>query len=232
MQTALINNIKIFGPSSLNEFLTSEEVLGKKLVAMNAEKIYHATDELRKIYAESVNYPDGIGAVWALKSKGVKTVVKVPGCELWLHFIRYYLDTKTFYFVGSSEEVIQDTIKKLKGEFPSIRIAGFRNGYLKTEEEKQDLISDIVSKKPDFVFIAMGSPKQEQLINEIHAMHPATYQGLGGSFDVYTGKVNRAPKIWIKLNLEWAYRLFLQPKRILRQYVLLLFLFKLIFKKY
>ena len=232
MNFSLVNGIKIVAPKTRNEFLTSPQVLGNKLVAMNAEKIYRATDDLRSLYSECVNYPDGIGAVWALKKKGIRNSIKIPGCELWLDFIKFYEKTKTFYLIGGSQEVIEETVRKLKIDYPSISISGFRNGYIKTDQEKENLINDIKLTKPDFVFIAMGSPKQEKLINEIFEFHNATYQGLGGSFDVFTGKVKRAPAFWVNLNLEWAYRLLLQPKRILRQYILMFFLIKLKMNKY
>ena len=73
----------------------------------------------------------------------------------------------------------------------------------------------------------MGSPKQELLIEKISEFHPALYQGLGGSFDVFTGRSKRAPKWWVKNNLEWAYRLIKQPSRIKRQIVLLRFIYLL-----
>ena len=175
MNFSTVNNIKIFAPNTREEFLTASEVLGSKLVAMNAEKIYKATDDLKKLYADCVNYPDGIGAVWALKQKGNKNAIKIPGCELWLDFIKFYEKSKSFYFVGGSEEVIGATIKKLKIDFSNITIKGYRNGFLKTEKDKSDLISDLKEKKPDFVFVAMGSPRQEKLINELFEVHKATY---------------------------------------------------------
>ena len=98
--------------------------------------------------------------------------------------------------------------------------------------EKNELISDIVFRKPDIVFVAMGSPKQELLMQEISNIHQALYQGLGGSFDVYIGNVLRAPKWWVNNNLEWAYRLFKQPKRIKRQIYLFKFLVKLALNRY
>ena len=76
---------------------------------------------------------------------------------------------------------------------------------------------DIAAKKPDMVFVAMRSPKQELLMEEIQQRHCAIFQGLGGSFDVYTGHVQRAPKWWIDYNLEFVYRLIREPKRIKRQ---------------
>ena len=130
---------------------------------------------------------------------------------------------KKFYLIGSKQEVIDQTVQNLKDEFPGIKIVNYRNGYLNDQKEKQRLIADIVEKKPDVVFVAMGSPKQEMLMEEMFQQHPAIYQGLGGSFDVYTGNVKRAPKWWVKHNLEFAYRLIKQPSRIKRQIHLLKF---------
>lgn len=126
--------------------------------------------------------------------------------------------------VGGRQEVIESTVEKLQKEFPGINIANYRNGYIKTDMEKQELIADIVIRKPDVVFVAMGSPKQELLMEEMFQQHIAIYQGLGGSFDVYTGSVKRAPKWWIDHNLEFAYRLVKQPSRIKRQIHLIRFL--------
>lgn len=127
--------------------------------------------------------------------------------------------------------MIQQTVSKLNNEFPSINILGFRNGYIKTEAEKQTLIKDIANKKPDVVFVAMGSPKQELLMQEMQQHHLAIYQGLGGSFDVYVGNVERAPRWWVKNNLEWAYRLVKQPTRIKRQIHLVKFLWLLLLNR-
>ena len=108
---------------------------------------------------------------------------------------------------------------------------GYRNGYITTDEEKRRLIDDIVEKKPDVVFVAMGSPKQELLMEEIQQRHRAIFQGLGGSFDVYTGHVQRAPKWWVEHNLEFAYRLIKEPKRIKRQIHLVKYAWWLMKKK-
>ena len=85
------------------------------------------------------------------------------------------------------------------------------------------LIEDIITHKPDVVFVAMGSPKQEVLMEKLHQKHKATYQGLGGSFDVYTGRVIRASNWWVENNLEWAFRLLKEPSRIKRQIHLIRF---------
>ena len=122
-------------------------------------------------------------------------------------------------------------VEKLKKEFRGINILNYRNGYIKSQKERTDLIKDVQNLKPDVILVAMGSPKQELLMEEMQKIHNATYQGLGGSFDVYTGHVNRAPEWWVKYNLEWAYRFIKQPLRIKRQIHLLRFLLLLTFNK-
>jgi UDP-N-acetyl-D-mannosaminouronate:lipid I N-acetyl-D-mannosaminouronosyltransferase len=158
--------------------------------------------------------------------------VKIPGCELWLDIIAHAHKDKTFYLVGGRQQVIEEAVKKLKKEFKSINILNYRNGYIKTENEKNELIKDIKTLQPDIIFVAMGSPKQELLMQEMQNSHQATYQGLGGSFDVYTGHVERAPKWWVKFNLEWAYRLIKQPSRIKRQIHLVKFMILLHLNKF
>ena len=220
-----LNGVKVHPFTSHDELLAYVSQKKGILVAINAEKILHATEQTRSIINRNIGYCDGIGAVMALKKRGYNDVIKIPGCELWLKIISMtFQQGKTFYLVGGKQEVIEETTKKLKVDFPGIQIANFRNGYIKTEEEKQALIDDIATKKPDVVFVAMGSPKQELLMEEISQRHPAIYQGLGGSFDVYTGNVKRAPKWWVDHNLEWAYRLVKEPSRIKRQIHLVRFL--------
>src|SRR5690606_12011598 len=114
---------------------------------------------------------------------------------------------KTFYLIGSKQEVINATVSKLRNEFPGIKIVKYQNGYIGSEEIRSHLIDDVATLKPDVVFVGMGSPRQELLMEQMQRRHAAVYQGLGGSFDVYAGYVKRAPDWWVKNNLEWAYRL-------------------------
>lgn len=222
-----LNGVKTFAPLSRNELIELAYKNHKILVAVNAEKVLHATDDFRDIIKRNIGYPDGLGAVMALKQKGLKNAVKIPGCELWLDVVKQFQHTKTFYIVGGKQEVVEATVQKLNIEFKGINIVNYRNGYIRTNKEKNALLQDIIIKKPDVVFVAMGSPKQELLMQEMIQQHAALYQGLGGSFDVYTGILNRAPKWWIKNNMEWAYRLFKEPSRIKRQIHLLRFLYLL-----
>ena len=227
MRSAILNGLRTYAPSSREELIQLGLTKKGVLVAINAEKIVCASEDFKKMVNRNIGYPDGIGAIMALKNKGVDNVTKIPGVELWLDIIRLHYKNKTFYLVGGKESVIQKTVNTLRNDFPGIQIANFRNGYVESEAEKEALLADIQETKPDVVFVAMGSPKQEMLMEEMHRAHPALYQGLGGSFDVYTGNVERAPDWWIRNNLEWAFRLLKQPTRIKRQIHYLNFMYKL-----
>lgn len=231
MDKVSLNGVEIHPFNSEEELLAFVEENKGILVAINAEKILHATGKTRAIINRNLGYCDGAGAQLALKQKGYKNACKVPGCELWLKIVGKFYKEKTFYLMGGKPEVIEETVEKLKKEYEGIRIVGYRDGYLKTEEDRNLLIEDIAEKKPDVVFVAMGSPKQELLMEDIQKRHNAIFQGLGGSFDVYTGHVQRAPRWWVDHNMEFAYRLIKQPKRIKRQIHLVKYAWWLLIKK-
>ena len=231
MEKVILNGVEVYPFTSEDQLLSFVDAHKGILVAINAEKILHATEQTRGIINRNIGYCDGAGAQLALKQKGYKEACKVPGCELWLKIVARFHQEKTFYLVGGKPQVIAETVNKLKQEYPGIAIIGYRDGYLKTEEERRKLIDDMAEKRPDVVFVAMGSPKQELLMEEMQQRHRAIYQGLGGSFDVYTGHVQRAPKWWVEHNLEFAYRLLKEPKRIKRQIHLVKYAYWLLTKK-
>lgn len=184
------------------------------LVAVNAHKLLDADDTTLPIINGNIAYCDGAGAVAAARIKGAGNAVRLPGCEMWLKIVERFHSDKSFYIIGAKPAVHEATVAKLRADFPGINIVGNRDGYLKTDGERRELIDDVARKKPDVVFVAMGSPAQEILMAEMLGRHRAIYQGLGGSFDVYTGNVPRAPKWMADHKLEFAYRLFRQPRRI------------------
>lgn len=231
MNSVIVNGIKLYNFETRQQLIEYVEAEKKSLIAVNAEKILHANDQLRELINQNIGYSDGIGAVWALHKRGYNNAQKIPGCELWLDIVSNFYKTKSFYLVGAKEEVIQSTVTKLGTEFPGIRILGYRDGYLRTAQDVDDVKNFVTTHKPDVVFVAMGSPKQEQLMQELLQLHPAIYQGLGGSFDVYVGNVERAPDWWIRHKLEWAYRLVKQPSRIKRQIHLVRFAWLLMWNK-
>ena len=233
MKNVYINGLRIYAPSSFEEIIDFVSIEPKILVAINAEKIYHATEITRSIVNNNIGYPDGIGAVYAMRKKGLQQENRVPGCDLWLVMIEKLQSNKSFYFVGAKPAVIKQTVARLEKQFPKINILGFCDGYFKTDKEKEDLINNIVKVKPDVVFVAMGSPRQEMLMEEMYNNHTAIYQGLGGSFDLFVGVVKKTPMFLQNNGFHWLYRALQQPFRIKRHLALFKFLFNLyLTKKY
>ena len=162
----------------------------------------------------------------ALRRMGSESVVKIPGCELWLDIVNKLYNKKTFILIGSTTHVINSTVSILRRRYEKINILKFRNGFFNTNEEYEKSIKDVISLKPDVVFIAMGSPKQESFIMRLMEKHSAIYMGLGGSLDVYCGKIKRTPRIMQLIDLEWLYRWLMEPiKRTKKNLQLLKFIY-------
>ena len=123
-----LNGVKVYPFRSFDELLAFAEKHKGILVSINAEKILHATDETRGIINRNIGYCDGVGAVYAMRQKGHPEACKLPGCELWLKTIAARYRDKTFYLVGGRQEVIDETVAKLRREYPGIRIVAYRNG--------------------------------------------------------------------------------------------------------
>ena len=157
-----------------------------------------------------------------IKKRGYKNAKKIAGCDLWLNIVDKYYRNKSFYLIGAKQNIIEKTVKKLRNQYKGIEIINYRNGYFNDNEDYKLLYEDILRNKPDIIFVAMGSPLQEKLIINLQDLHKATYMGLGGSFDIYVGKLKRAPDIFINLNLEWAFRLIREPQRFSRQLIFLI----------
>jgi UDP-N-acetyl-D-mannosaminouronate:lipid I N-acetyl-D-mannosaminouronosyltransferase len=224
-----IKNIEAYAFTSKMDFLDFIKNQKKILIAVNAEKVMINEPKLATIINDNIGFTDGIGVVMALKQKGIDAV-KIPGVEFWLDIINEFYKEKSFYLLGSTEEVIVNTITKLKEQFKGINIIGYRNGYV-DEAAIEEVKKILIEKKPDVVFVGQGSPRQEYLMDELIKIHPSIYMGLGGSFDIYCGLKQRAPAWFIKYNLEWFYRLSKEPNRFVRQFVLVKFFLLLKLRK-
>ncbi len=123
---------------------------------------------------------------------------------------------------GGKPSVLAETEQKLRSQW-NVNLVGSQDGYFKPEQ-RDALFERIRASGAAIVTVAMGSPKQEILMRDCRKVHPqALYMGVGGTYDVFTGHVKRAPKVWQNLGLEWLYRLLSQPSRIRRQLRLLKF---------
>ena len=228
-QSHVINNKRIVAFRNRQHFLDYIKDKKRILIALNAEKLIKSDSELDALINDNIGYPDGIGAVWALRRNGLKAT-KIPGAEFWLDIISANYASKSFYLIGATQEVVEKTVQRLQNEFTGIDIKGFRNGFLK-EADEESVLKELIGLQPDFVFVAMGSPRQEFVMARFLKEYKTLYMGLGGSFDIYSGTKKRAPKFFLKFGLEWLYRLLKEPTRISRQIKLVEFFFKIIFGK-
>ncbi|MGE7092700.1 WecB/TagA/CpsF family glycosyltransferase [Lysinibacillus sp. NPDC048646] len=196
------------------------------VVAINPEKIIKAKEDpaLKKLLNDAeFQIPDGIGVILASKIQKGQIRERVTGVDMMMKLCEEAAKRGKPVFLYGGKPGVADAAKaKLESLFPSIKIVGIQDGY---EKDEQKVIDRINEAQPDLLFVAMGSPKQENWINANRdQLHPTIYQGVGGSFDVLAGTVKRAPEIFQKFGLEWFYRLLKEPKRIKRQIALPLFL--------
>lgn len=197
------------------------------VVAVNPEKIMRArvdSDLLESLRRAALLIPDGIGAVWGARLLADAEIGRVPGAEL-MPAICARAAEKGFsvFLFGAQEEVNAKAAEVLPARYPGLRIAGRHNGYVDADAMPA-LIDEINRSGADVLFIALGSPRQEEWIDRnIGSLRVKAVQGVGGTFDVLAGRVQRAPALFRRLNLEWFYRLLREPKRLWRQRVLLFF---------
>lgn len=159
---------------------------------------------------------DGVGIIRASKILETPIVERVAGFDLMLDLLEEANNQKLkVYFLGATEDVLEKTIKKVQKNYPSINIAGSNNGYFDLSD--QTIIKNVYSTNPDMIFVALGFPRQEKWIQQyLNISSKGLLMGVGGSFDVLSGKTRRAPIFFRKLQLEWFYRLIKQPSRIHR----------------
>jgi len=200
---------------------------GKQLhhVVVNAGKIVEMQSDLQ--LRQSVNESDLINAdgqavVWASKILGNPLKERVAGIDLMVNLVKlaYEKNYKIFFF-GAREEVVKSVVDKYSDEYSSNIIAGYRNGYFKKEQE-QDIAREIANSGAQILFVAISSPTKENFLydNKSRLNKVSFIMGVGGSFDVVSGNVKRAP-LWMQnMGLEWFFRFIQEPKRMWKRYLI------------
>lgn len=191
-------------------------------VVVNVDKVVKANrdPELRKIINDCalVNV-DGMPIVWASRLLGKPLKERVAGVDLFDALMGHSAKKGwRIFFLGATEEVVTNVKRLYENRYPDISIVGHRNGYWKLSEEDQ-VVEQIKAAQADLLFVAISSPKKEQFLNRYQAdMKIPFAMGVGGTFDVMAGKVNRAP-IWMqKSGFEWFYRFLQEPRRMFKRY--------------
>ncbi|QNF32323.1 WecB/TagA/CpsF family glycosyltransferase [Adhaeribacter swui] len=192
-------------------------------VVVNAAKLVNAQKDLRlreSILNCDIINADGQGVVWASYFLNCPLPERVAGIDLMEALVG--LAAKKGYkifFLGATEEVVEEVIAKYSLAYGSEIIAGYRNGYFKNEEEPL-IAQQIASSNADMLFVAMSSPKKEIFLDTYKSWIKTPFiMGVGGSFDVVSGKVKRAP-LWMQNSgLEWLFRTLQEPGRMWKRYL-------------
>ncbi len=172
--------------------------------------------------------PDGIGMVLAARLLHGVEISRVPGCEFMQEICALAAEKHYRIFIyGAKEEVSIEAARILKQRLPALQIVGRCNGYW-PEERMDELVDEINGSKAEILFLALGSPRQEKWFARYSEKleHVKVCQGIGGTLDVISGNVKRAPALFCNLGLEWLYRLLADPRRMKRQRVLPIFAFQ------
>lgn len=167
--------------------------------------------------------PDGVGVIYAAKILGRPLRARVPGIDLASALLGRVAGTgKRLFLLGAAPGVAEQAAVNLRAAYPGLVVCGTHDGYF---QEDGPVVDAIRQAGADIVFVCLGAPKQEKWIAANgEAAGARLYLGLGGSLDVFAGKVERAPESFQKLGLEWLYRLIKEPSRIGRMAKLPLFL--------
>lgn len=209
--------------SSFYNILSKNLKNNKKMFIVTANPetfmISEKDEEMKKLLLDkdTILVPDGIGIVKAARMINYDVKERITGIDIANKLLELGdKQKKTIYLFGSKQEVIDSMKNVIKEKYPNLVLVGATNGY---EKDKDKVFEKIVKQKPDIVLVALGIPAQEKLIyKHLDKFDKGIFVGVGGSFDVISGHKKRAPKIFIKLNLEWLYRIIKEPKRLKRFY--------------
>lgn len=222
---------KVTKPAALEVFRRIIKEPGCSLIVTpNAEIVDRAskTPRLKALIDEaSLVIPDGVGLIYASKIKGDPIAEKVAGID----FTRAALEIcaeegiKAF-FLGSKPGVAELAAKNIMEEIPGLTVSGYRDGYFSAEEE-DEVVDMINASGAEFLCVALGSPKQEYFVqNHGDRLKAKAAIGVGGSLDIWSGTLQRAPEFYINHGLEWLYRMIQEPRRLKRLPALPVFLIK------
>lgn len=203
--------------SILEDLLTTNKK--KFIITVNPEIIMksYKNIEIKEMLLNDNNIlvPDGISIIKKAKQYNINIKERITGVDISSKALEICnKNKKSIYLFGSKKEVLDKLIININQKYPNINIVGFSNGYV---EDKDKVMQEIISLSPDLILIALGVPNQELLINKyIEKAKKGVFIGVGGTFDVLSGCKKRAPKLFIKLNLEWMYRIICEPTRLKR----------------
>jgi N-acetylglucosaminyldiphosphoundecaprenol N-acetyl-beta-D-mannosaminyltransferase len=163
---------------------------------------------------------DGLPVVWASRVLGRPLPERIAGIDLMIEMLRRgHANRYRVYCLGATEDVLNTVVRRIATDHPGVAVVGHHHGYF-TAGDEPAIVSDIAAARPDILLVAMTSPKKEHFLARWGArLDVPVCHGVGGSFDVLAGKVQRAPLAWQRLGLEWLYRVKQEPRRLWRRYL-------------
>jgi N-acetylglucosaminyldiphosphoundecaprenol N-acetyl-beta-D-mannosaminyltransferase len=193
------------------------------LCVINAAKAVAASRDarLRAVLGKAALVTaDGMSVVWAARWLGSPLKARVTGIDLFERLVAEAASRGwSVYFFGARDESVRGVVERFSREHAGLRVAGWRNGYFEPSEAAA-IAEDIRRSKADLLFVAMGSPAQEYWIAEqLERTGVRFAMGVGGSFDHLSGRKPRAPRWMQRAGLEWLYRLWREPRRLWRRYL-------------
>ncbi len=202
-------------------FLLRSSPPAKKIYTPNASILWSASrsSDLRRLLMQAdLLLPDGSGVILAAKQKGTPLPERITGIDTAEWLLRYGAKNGfSFYFLGGKPRVAKAAAMQWQQKIPALRIAGYHHGYFKkTGKENDRVLAHIQKAKPDILFVCFGFPEQERWIDRYAHSIPSLHlaMGLGGTLDVWSGQVKRAPRLVQTMGLEWLWRTVREPKRI------------------
>ena len=190
-------------------------------VALNAAKVVMVSKDAKLravIRACPVVNADGQSVVVASRLLRKPLPERVAGIDLFAELVKRSAENgRSVYFLGARDDVLDVLLRRFRIQYPTLRVAGFRNGYWSDDAE---VIQQVRAAQPDLLFLAIPSPRKEfWLAEHLPALGVPFAMGVGGSFDVLAGKVKRAPKWVQRIGCEWVYRLVQEPRRMWKRYL-------------
>lgn len=209
-----------------NDLATHDKIIYKSI---NPQIVTHAKkypEIIELINTSTYRIPDGIGIVKVSQLQGGEIKERLTGIELMYELLKYANTQQLKIFLyGAQPKAVQLAAENIGRDYPELHVSGYLDGY--HQLTPAEVVEKINACQPDIVFVALGFPRQEQWLATSHQEVTAQiFQDVGGSFDVLSGLVKRAPEIFIKTNLEWLYRSVSNPKRLYRILELPVFLWQ------
>ena len=200
-----------------------EERVTHTVVTLNASHLCNMRrdEQLRQACrAGDLVVADGVPVVWLSRLAGRPLPARVAGADLMPELLSQGAERGlSAYFLGAREEVVRDLAEDCRRKYPGLEVAGWRDGYFGPSEH-QTVVDDIASRRPHMLFIGMPSPFKETWC-ERHRdeLGVPVIVGVGGTFDVLTGRVRRAPKMLQAMGMEWFWRLAMEPRKLWKRYL-------------